>query len=273
VRIALAQLTAGSDKEANLRRVLELVAETEAAGAALVLFPECSMAYLPPGESLVPVAEPLDGPFVGALGDAARRHRVAVVAGLYEPAPDGGRVFNTVVALDRTGSLLGSYRKVHLYDAFGYRESDRVMPGGGETLRFAVEDVVFGVQTCYDVRFPELARHLSTRGAEVVLLPAAWVHGPLKESHWEVLVRARAIENTVYVAAAGLAGRQLTGCSMLVDPMGVALARAGEAEALVVGEVDRERLRAVRRVNPSLEGTRPDLYARWLEEAPAPVRA
>jgi predicted amidohydrolase len=273
VRIALAQVAAGADKEANLRRALELAAEAAAAGAALVLFPECSMVHLPPDRNPAPLAEPLDGPFVSALGDAARRHRIAVVAGVYEPAPGGDRVFNTVVALDRTGSRLGSYRKVHLYDAFGHRESDRVVPGDGDTLRFAVEGVAFGVETCYDVRFPELSRHLAARGAEVVLLPAAWLHGPLKESHWEILVRARAIESTVYVAAAGLAGRPFTGCSMLVDPMGVAVARAGEAEALVVGEVDLERLRAARRVNPSLGNTRPDLYARWLEEAAAPVRS
>src|SRR5439155_4191121 len=128
------------------------------------------------------------------------------------------------------------------YDAFGFRESDRVAPGDGETLVFGLDGIAFGVQTCYDVRFPELTRHLAGRGAEVVLLPAAWVPGPLKEAHWEVLVRARAIESTVYVAAAGLTGRRFTGSSMLVDPMGVAVVRAGEAETLLVGDVDRDRL-------------------------------
>jgi predicted amidohydrolase len=118
------------------------------------------------------------------------------------------------------------------------------------------------------VRFPELSRHLAARGAEVILLPAAWVHGLLKESHWEVLVRARAIENTVYVAAAGLTGRPYTGSSMLVDPMGVPIARAGEGEGLVMGEVDPERLRAARRTNPSLEHARPDVYAGWTVAAP-----
>jgi predicted amidohydrolase len=273
MRIALAQLSAATEKETNLRRALEATREAGAAGAALVLFPECWMAYVPPGDaSLAPVAEPLDGPFVSALADAAGRHGIAVVAGVYESAPSGERAFNTVVALDGTGHLLGAYRKVHLYDAFGYRESNRIVAGDGETLGFAVDGVTFGVQTCYDVRFPEVSRHLAARGADVVLLPAAWVHGPLKESHWEVLVRARAIENTVYMAACGMAGRPFTGCSMLVDPMGVPVARAGEEERLVVGEVDVERLRATRRTNPSLDNARPDVYARWLAEA-APVRA
>ncbi len=273
MRIALAQLSASTDKASNLRRALEVTAEAGAAGAALVLFPECWMACVPPGDaSLAPIAEPLDGPFVSALAEAARRHRIAVVAGVYEPAPDGERAFNTVVAIDGAGDRLGAYRKVHLYDAFGCRESDRIVPGAGETLRFAVDGVTFGVETCYDVRFPELTRHLAAGGAEVILLPAAWVHGPLKESHWEVLVRARAIESTVYVAACGMAALPFTGCSMLVDPMGVPVARAAEGEALVVGEVDVGRLHAARRTNPSLDNARPDVYACWLAEAAA-VRA
>jgi len=263
MRIALAQFAAGPAKETNLRRMLDLTADAARAGASMVLFPECSMARLPPELSLQPVAEPVDGPFVLALAAAARRHQVTVVAGVYESIPGDEHVFNTVVALDAAGGRLGGYRKIHLYDAFGYRESDRMRPGDGGTLLFGVSGAVFGVETCYDVRFPELSRHLAVSGADVILLPAAWVHGPLKESHWEVLVRARAIENTVYVAAAGLAGRPHTGCSMLVDPMGVPVVRAGEVESLLLGEVDLQRTQAVRRLNPSLENARPAVYARW----------
>jgi deaminated glutathione amidase len=269
MRIALAQFIAGPEKDANLRRMLALMEQAAAAGARLALFPECSMAYLPPEQRPAAHAEPLDGPFVTALAGAARRHGIAVVAGMFEPGPDAERAFNTVVAIEPSGRLAGSYRKIHLYDAFGYRESDRIAPGDGDTLVFALEGLAFGVQTCYDVRFPELSRHLVARGAEVVLLPAAWVHGLLKESHWEILVRARAIENTAYVAAAGLTGRPLTGSSMLVDPMGVPVARAGEGEALIAGEVDPDRLREVRRTNPSLEHVRPDAYARWAPAAAA----
>jgi predicted amidohydrolase len=269
MKVALAQIAAGPDKDANLRRLLDLAADAAAAGARLVLFPECSMAALPPDRGLAAVAEPLDGRFVTALAEAAGRHRLAVVAGMYESIPGEERVHNTAVALGPGGELLGAYRKVHLYDAFGYRESDRIRPGDGETLRFSLDGIGVGVQTCYDVRFPELSRHLAQRGAELILLPAAWVHGLLKESHWEVLVRARAIENTVYLAAAGLTGQPYAGSSMLVDPMGVPVARAGEAETLLVGQVDPERVRAVRRTNPSLENARADVYARWM--APAPL--
>lgn len=269
MRIALAQFIAGPEKEANLGRMLALTEQAAAAGARLVLFPECSMLHLPQEQAPAPLAEPLDGPFAHALAAAAARHGIAVVAGMFERGHDEERAFNTVVALDPTGRLVGAYRKIHLYDAFGYRESDRIAAGAGDTLVFALDGVTFGVQTCYDVRFPELSRHLTARGAEAILLPSAWVHGLLKESHWEVLVRARAIENTVYVAAAGLTGRRFTGSSMLVDPMGVPVVRAGEDEGLLTGEVDVERLRSVRRTNPSLEHVRPDVYAGWTRVASA----
>jgi len=269
MRIALAQFAAGPEKEANLCRMLALTEQAADAGAGLVLFPECSMLHLPPERRPAEQAEPIDGPFVTALAGAALRHRVAIVAGMFERAPGGQRALNTLVALDRSGAPLGAYRKIHLYDAFGFRESDRVVAGDGDTLVFALDGVTFGVQTCYDVRFPELSRHLAGRGAEAILLPAAWVHGLLKESHWEVLVRARAIENTVYVGAAGLTGRPFTGSSMLVDPMGVPVARAGEEEGLVVGEVDAERVHAVRRTNPSLDNARPDVYEGWTRAAAA----
>jgi deaminated glutathione amidase len=263
MRVALAQLAAGQEKASNLERMVALTDQAAGAGAGLVLFPECAMAHVPAERSPAAVAEPLDGPFVAALAAAAAARGIAVVAGMFESASGDERVFNTVVALDAAGDLVGAYRKIHLYDAFGFRESDRMRPGPGDTLVFTLQGITFGVQTCYDVRFPELSRHLTARGAQVLLLPAAWVHGLLKESHWEILVRARAIENTVYMAAAGLTGRPFTGSSMLVDPMGVPVARAGEVEQLVVGDVDPERLEAVRRTNPSLEHARPDVYGRW----------
>jgi deaminated glutathione amidase len=269
MRIALAQFGAGRDKHANLERMLDITGAAAARGAELVLFPECSMVSLRAGESLAPYAEPLNGPFNERLSQAARRHGLAVVAGVYESIPDSQKVYNLVVAFGPDGRVLGGYRKVHLYDAFGYRESDHIEFGEGDTLVFALSDLRIGVETCYDLRFPEITRHLALRGAELVLLPAAWVHGLLKESHWEVLARARAIENTVYVAAADQVGGEYSGSSMLVDPMGVIVAAAGEVEALVVGEVDPERIKAVRARNPSLANLRPDVYERWQDLAPA----
>lgn len=263
MKIALIQVGAGPDKGQNLGRIATLVGEAAAAGADLALLPEAVMAAVPPEAGLAPYAEPLDGPFVRELQRLAAEHRMAVVAGMFEPA-DGRRVYNTVVAVASDGRLIGSYRKVHLYDAFGSRESDLMAPGDGQTLVFECGGLRFGVMTCYEVRFPEVARRLVEQGAEVLLLPAAWARGPLKEMHWDTLARARAIENTVYVAAAGQASSTCIGLSAIYDPMGVAIVSAGEADGyVVVGEADRERLGEVRRTNPSLSLRRPDVYAGW----------
>ena len=262
MKIALGQMGAGPEKRQNLARISKLAEGAAAAGADIVLFPEAAMVGGAPDRSLVPFAEPLDGPFVSELKRLAAKHSIAIVAGLFEPA-DSARVHNTVVAVANDGRMIGSYRKIHLYDAFGHRESDRIAPGDGQTLVFELGSMRLGVMTCYEVRFPEVARQLAELGAEVILLPAAWGRGPLKELHWDTLARARAIENTVYVAAAGQVSATYAGLSAIYDPMGVAIVNAGESEGLVVGDVRRERLDEVRRINPSLAMRRPDVYAAW----------
>ena len=205
MKVALVQVAAGLDKAENLRSVHALVSEAAQSGPDLVVLPEAVMHDFGPTDSdLAAVAEPLDGPFVSALAFLAREHGTAIVAGMFE-ATDG-LPYNTLVALDANGDLIAAYRKVHLYDSFGYRESDRLTPGPLEVATVDVADARIGVMTCYDLRFPEIARLLVDAGATVLAVPAAWVRGPLKESHWDTLLRARAIENTVYVAAAAQCG-------------------------------------------------------------------
>jgi predicted amidohydrolase len=262
LKIALGQMAAGPDKPENLALMTQQASAAAASGADLLLFPEAAMAITSPDESLVPVAERLDGPFVARLQHLAARHRMAIVAGIFESA-DSHRAYNTVVALAADGQLIGSYRKLHLYDAFGRRESERIAPGDGQMLVFELGGMRFGVMTCYEVRFPEVARRLVDQRADVLLLPAAWVRGHLKELHWDTLARARAIENTVYVAAAGQTGDTFVGMSAIYDPMGVATVSAGEAQGVAVGEVSADRLEEVRRLNPSLSMRRPDVYAAW----------
>ena len=169
---------------------------------------------------------------------------------------DPDRAYNTLVAVRPDGTLAGSYRKIHLYDAFGYRESDRLAPGDSDPLSVSVGDHRLGLITCYDLRFPELTRSLATDGADVLVVPAAWIRGPLKEDHWMTLLRARAIENTCYVAAADQCGDAYSGRSMLIDPMGVVVASLGEEVGTCVGDVDTERVGSVRRRNPTLEHAR-----------------
>jgi predicted amidohydrolase len=252
--VAVAQFAPGADRDANLARMRELAHTAAERGAGLVVFPEYSAFFEGRlGDASVAAAEKLDGPFVTALGRLAVELGVHIVAGLLVSTPDAGRVENTVVALDPAGSVVASYRKLHLYDAFGARESDRVRAGViEEPETFEVAGITVGLQTCYDIRFPEVTRRLVDAGAELVLVPAEWVPGPLKEQHWRTLVTARALENTIYVAAADHAPPGGVGASMVVDPMGVELATLGETTDVTVAWISRARLADVRRVNPAL---------------------
>jgi len=267
--VAVAQFAAGLDRAENRARVRDAIAAAGRAGAALVVIPEYAMYYDPKRVADGPGAEPLNGAFVDAVRDAARRARVGVIVGMTEmpempempeipgePLPDS-RAYNTALAVRADGEPIGVYRKVHLYDAFGYAESDTLRPGEiSEPLTFSLAGIRFGVITCYDLRFPEAARTLVDVGVTAIALPAAWAVGAGKEDHWATLVRARAIENTCYLLAAGQTGPRCTGQSMIVDPMGVVLAGAGERPGLAVAELDPARVEQVRRDNPCLRNRR-----------------
>lgn len=278
MRVHAAALSSGRDAAANREAARTAVEAAAADGAALVVLPEYAAAFDPRG---VPreLAEPLDGPFVTALREASARTGVTVVAGTCVPGERPDRAQNAVVVVAR-GRLVGDYRKVHLYDAFGHRESDRLEPGpvDADPVVVAVDGLTVGVMTCYDLRFPEAARRLVDAGADVLVVPAAWAWGEHKADHWLTLLRARAIENTAYVVAAAQQGHGVTGSSLVVDPVGVVLAEAGApdpapspAAGLVggapsagmaavvpaaVADLDPDRVAEVRRANPSLDNRR-----------------
>lgn len=251
--LAVAQFAPAADDAANLDTISDLVARAASRGARIVLFPEYSSYFVDPFDaSLSDHAQDLDGPFTTALTSFAARHDIHVVAGLLETGDSDPRVRNTVVAVGPNG-LVATYRKLHLYDAFGQRESDWVQPGaltGAET--FEVDGLRFGLMTCYDLRFPEVSRVLADAGCDVVLVPSEWVRGPLKEHHWRTLVHARAIENTLFVAAADHPPPLGVGSSMIVDPAGVELAAVGTTTDVAVAYLDRDAVARVRRVNPAL---------------------
>jgi predicted amidohydrolase len=254
MRVALVQLTAGTDPAQNVAAVTKLLNGVE---ADLIVLPEAVMhEFGQPDTPLGPVAQPLDGPFVAALAELARDQAAAVVAGMFERSADAERPYNTLVALDPSGVQLATYRKAHLFDSFGHRESDKLTAGPPQPVTIDVAGLRIGLMTCYDLRFPEQARALIDEGAEVLAVPAAWVRGPLKEDQWLTLLRARAIENTVYVAGAGQNGSEYCGRSALVDPMGAVVAGLGEADGVATGVVEPERLREVRDRNPALQHRR-----------------
>jgi Predicted amidohydrolase len=252
--VAVAQFAPGPDAQANLETIRSLTHVAADRGASLVVFPEYSSFFDEPlGPSMVAAAQPVDGAFVTALADLAASVGVYIVAGLLERADDPERFHNTVVALSPQSGLVASYRKQHLYDAFGASESRWVVPGElGEPPIFHAWGFRVGMQTCYDIRFPEVTRRIADAGADLVLVPAEWVRGPLKEAHWRTLLAARALENTVYIAAADHVPPSGVGLSTVLDPMGIELAALGEAPDVAVAWIATERVAAVRRVNPSL---------------------
>ncbi len=265
MRIALGQLVSSPRKEDNLEAVCRAILAARQGGADLVLFPEMFMAFLAPSDprSAASVAERLDGPFVSALAREARAHHLYVGCGIWEAVPgEDVRAFNTTVLLGPDGHLVCAYRKTHLYDAFGYRESDRTLAGANAPHAVRTPLGTFGLLVCYELRFPELTRGLALDGAEVILVPAAWVAGYLKEHHWVTLIQARAIENTVFVAAANQTGTICSGRSLLVDPMGVAMADGGEEPHLVFGDADLARIARVREKLPVLAHRREEIYGR-----------
>ncbi len=253
--VGVLQFAPGADRDDNLAQIARLAADAASRGALLVVAPEYSSYFTPRMDaSWREHAESLHGPFVRGLAEIAAELGIMMVAGMIELVPgEDHRVSNTVVVLDDQGALVASYRKQHLYDAFGSRESDWIVAGPlDQTPVFAWHGLTVGLQTCYDLRFPEVTRRLVDAGAEVVLLPAEWVRGPLKEHHWRTLVTARAIENTVYVVAADHAPPVGAGNSMVVDPMGVELVTVGEQTDVAVAWISPERVAEVRHVNPAL---------------------
>jgi predicted amidohydrolase len=254
IGVGVAQFAPTASVSANLEVIRELVQRAAERGARVVLFPEYSSYFVDPfDDTLAAHAEEVDGPFTVALTEIAASSGVIIVAGLLEKARDGHRVRNTVVAVD-AGGVIATYRKLHLYDAFGQRESDWVEAGEIETPQtFAVDGLRFGLLTCYDLRFPEVSRVVVDAGADVVLVAAEWVRGPLKEHHWRTLLQARAIENTVFVAASDHPPPLGVGHSLVIDPQGVPIASVGTGTDVAVAHLDVEAVGRVRRVNPALE--------------------
>ncbi|MGH3497930.1 MAG: carbon-nitrogen hydrolase family protein [Nocardioidaceae bacterium] len=257
MRVALLQFSAGTDSALNRKTIDGLVGRlADGPPVDLVVAPEGSMHdFGTIDHDLGAAAEPLDGPFVGALAEHAARLHATVVAGMFERNGDG-LPWNTLVVMAPDGTLAATYRKVHLYDSFGYTESERLSAGDIKPVTLEVGGLRLGLMTCYDLRFPEYARLLVDEGAEALVVPSAWVAGPLKEDHWGTLLRARAIENTTYVLGAGQCGATYTGCTAVVDPLGVVVAAAGHDEAVVTADLEPDRIARARQRNPSLANRR-----------------
>jgi predicted amidohydrolase len=253
MRIALAQILSGTDPAANLRLVREFSGRAAEAGAQLVVFPEATMCRF--GVPLAPIAEPVTGPWADGVRQIAADTEITVIAGMFTPAGDG-RVANTLIAVGPgvPGQPDAHYDKIHLYDAFGFAESRTVAPGR-EPVVITVDGVGVGLSTCYDIRFPELYTELARRGAQLITVSASWGSGPGKLEQWTLLARARALDSTSYVAAAGQAdpgGAVSSGAptgvggSLVASPFGEVVTAAGAEPALLVADLDLEQVAVAR---------------------------
>lgn len=263
MKVALGQFAVAAEWHVNLAQCVSLIERAVAEGASLLILPESIIAadMHDPGIT-VRTAQLLDGPFVSGLIDALAGKELTLICCIATPAQPA-LTHNCQIVIDASG-IVACYRKLHLYDAFNMKESNEYVPGTELPPVVQIGPLRVGLMTCYDVRFPEVARSLVVRGADLLTVPAAWVRGPGKEWHWEVMVTARALENTCYVAAVGECGPRNIGCSMLVDPMGVAVVRAGAGPDLLFANVDMERIRATRAALPVLANRRfrdPELNA------------
>lgn len=268
MRVAAVQLNSNGDKARNLAAAERLVRAAAADGAELVALPE-KWNLLAGGEELVAGAEPLDGPSLGSARGWARDLGIHLLAGsISERRAEGEKASNTSVLIGPDGEDLAVYRKIHMFDVdaggVSYRESEHERPGS-EAVAAPVGDLLSGLTVCYDLRFPELFRILALRGAKLILVPSAFTLATGRD-HWEVLLRARAIENQLFVLAPNQVGEapphfSSFGRSMIVDPWGVVLATAPDEECFVAAELDFAVLERVRASLPSLANRRPDAYA------------
>jgi predicted amidohydrolase len=276
MRAAAVQLTSTADFDGNLERADRLTRAAAADGAQLVVLPE-KWSVLGRGEVLVAGAQPLDGPAIAWARAVARELGIDLVAGSFsERVGDEPRLRNTSVHVGPDGELRATYRKVHMFDVVVegtvYRESEHEEPGEELVVSPAAGGVELGLSICYDLRFPELYRILAIRGARVFTVPAAFTV-PTTRDHWEVLLRARAIEDQAFVVAANQIGEHAPGLrsggrSMIVDPWGIVLAHAPDSECHIVADLDLEAQTRIRRELPALANRRPGAYS-W----PVEVRA
>lgn len=258
----MVQFCASVKKDENLSRMLDYVEEAAGGGASLCAFPEFAMMYTDSSQSrdaLATQAEAMDGPFVTSICRAAREHSIEVVGTVYERG-EHDDVYDTAFMADSRGNIVSKYRKIHLYDALGFRESEKLAAGNQMPSVLGSVCGSIGMMICYDVRFPEVARGLATAGADIIVVPSAWVSGPGKVDHWITMNKARAVENGCYIIAPDHVGNIYCGRSLVVDPFGRVVTDMQDMRGVTITDIDVGQVRQVRRDLPLLKNRRADLY-------------
>jgi predicted amidohydrolase len=264
MKVAIVQFKASTNKETNLKKIINFISKASKNKAKLVAFPEFMMFYTNSSQSpkqLAELAETIQGNFISEIAKAAKDNRIQVVGSFYEKSSKKDRVYDTSFVLDQTGKVISTYRKIHLYDALGFRESDKMTSGSKIAKPVKTSIGKIGMMICYDLRFPEMSRSLAVAGSEVLVAPSAWVKGDMKEEHWITINKTRAIENGCYVIAPDQVGNIYCGRSVIVDPYGKILIDMKKKQGIAYADIDLKKIKQIRKVLPLLKNRRTDIYS------------
>jgi predicted amidohydrolase len=263
---AIVQMKSSINKQDNLIESLKYIKEAADRQADYIFFPEFQMAFSSNTQTLdelYKTAETLpDSKFIKRLCQYSKNYKIGIIGTFFErnPYKKDKRVFDTAFSTDKNGKIISVYRKLHLYDAFGFKESLKFSRGDKIPKLITTPIGKMGLMICYDIRFPELSRILTVNGSDIIVIPSGWIHGIMKEEHWITMLKARAMENGVYVIAPNQVGNIFCGRSMIVDPLGSILTDLGDKIGVEFVGIQRERIDEVRKTLPLLKNRRTDIY-------------
>ncbi len=264
MKVGVVQFKASTKKEDNLKKIITYISKASSKNATLCAFPEFMMFYTNSSQTakqLASLAETINGNFVTTISKAAKTNHIQVIGSFYEKSRKKDRVYDTSFVIDKSGKVISTYRKIHLYDALGFRESNKMVSGSKITKPVKTSLGKIGMMICYDLRFPEMARALAVAGSEVLVAPSAWVKGNMKEEHWITINKTRAIENGCYVIAPDQVGNIYCGRSLVVDPYGKILLDMKKKQSIGFVNIDLNKVKQTRKVLPLLKNRRTDIYS------------
>jgi len=264
MKVGVVQFKASTKKENNLKKIISYISKASSKNATLCAFPEFMMFYTNSSQTakqLANLAETINGNFVTTIANAAQTNHIQVIGSFYEKSRTKDRVYDTSFVIDQFGKVISTYRKIHLYDALGFKESNKIVSGSKITKPVKTSLGKIGMMICYDLRFPEMARSLSVAGSEVLVVPSAWVKGNMKEEHWITINKTRAIENGCYVIAPDQVGNIYCGRSLVVDPYGKILLDMKKKQSIGFINIDLNKVKQTRKILPLLKNRRIVIYS------------